>query len=221
MHSLNPSAFDGDSAELDRSLGFQVHAIEKELLMKALQADPEGNHHTWGAAIHGGNQSWVGLDPETLQTPYSELKLMCEHLRPQKGMRMVDLGAGYGRLGLVLSTFYPGVSFCGLELVKERVAEGNRLFRDLSISHSELYEQDLMSPEFTLPEADIYFIYDYGKVTHIRHTLNQLSLMAEKRNYKLVARGKGIRGLIDLEFPWLTIHPIIHGTNFSIYSTSM
>jgi hypothetical protein len=61
-----------------------------------------------------------------------------------------------------------------------------------------------MDPTFELPEADYYLIYDYGTVAHIRHTLKQLEKMADRKNFKLIARGKGTRSLIEYEHPWLS-----------------
>lgn len=218
MIQLSSLSFDTDSAELDRSLGFHVHTIEQRLLEQAKLLQPQGNHHTWGEGLHKGNQSWVGLDPETLQTPYSELKEMCQLLAPKSGQLVIDLGAGYGRLALIIETLYPGVLFNGFELVGERVEEGKRLFKLLNFQYSTLDEQDLTSDDFNLPEADIYFLYDYGKVSHIRHTLNQLGDLVGKRTFRLVARGKGIRSLINLEFPWLSPEAGHERTHFSIYS---
>jgi hypothetical protein len=219
MQSINPLAFHGDSAELDRSLGFQVHTIEGQLLERAKGLQPLGNHHTWGALIHRGNQSWVGLDPETLQTPYSELSDICLALNLRPGMKVIDLGTGYGRLAIVLGSLHPGVHFEGYELVSERVKEGQRIFRQLDLQNALIYEQDLTDENYSLPEADVYFLYDYGKVSHIRQTLHQLGDLVLKRNFKLIARGKGIRSLIEWEFPWLTVHGPIHAENYSIYST--
>lgn len=219
MIELSSHLFDTNSADLDRSLGFHVHSIEKSLLIQAQLLRPDGNHHIWGECLHQGNQSWVGLDPETLQTPYHELKDMCSLLKLTPGSMVVDLGAGYGRLALVLEALHPGVSFLGFELVKERVLEGQRIFKEQGLVNSRLLEQDLMQESFSLPKAQAYFLYDYGKVSHIRHTLNQLGQVADQKNFKLIARGKGIRSLIDFDFPWL--HPIIHRNHFSLYSTSL
>lgn len=218
---LNQSIFDQDAAEVDKYFGFQVEEIEKKLLKAATALRPEGNHKTWGEAIHQGNQSWVGLDPQTLLTPYVELKLMCELLRPRAQDRIVDLGAGYGRLGLVLKAYYPEVYFLGLELVYERVREGSRILQENACERAKLLTQDLMDPAFMLPLADYYFIYDYGKVSHIRHTLDQLSVIAAIKNFKVVGRGLGTRSLIENEYPWLSdVYPVVREKNFSIYSMS-
>ena len=200
-----------ESGLIDRNLGFRVDEIERQLLRRALAIDPDGDHHSWGSALHQGNQTWVGLHPETIQTPYSELYRMCTKLGLKTGDHVVDLGAGYGRLGIILRESFPGVSFHGIEFVPERVAEGKRVVPELHLSRGDLTEESFF-PE----EADHYFVYDFGKVPHIRRLLSQLSDVADKKRFTLTGRGKGIRSLIAHEFHWLT--PFYEEENFSIYS---
>lgn len=205
----------------DLEYGFKIDEIEELLYLKARNARPEGSHHTWGHHLHQGNQTWVGLDPQTLQTPYAEIAHGLNLLSPSPGMRLVDLGAGYGRVGLVLSELYPAVSFLGLEYVQERVLEGQRVFKSVGLSESGLREADLTAKDFVLPVADIYFLYDYGNVRDIRATLKQMERVADDKHFRVMARGKGVRGLIDYEFPWLSqVHPPHHEENFSLYFTA-
>jgi SAM-dependent methyltransferase len=209
------------SQQLDEALGFEVAAIENKLLETAQLQLPQGSHKTWGPAIHQGNQTWVGLSHQTLQTPYAELKKMCELLKPKSGALVLDLGAGYGRLGLILKWFYPEVKFCGYELVQERVDEGKRIYDLHSCHDALLIQKDLTSDEFELPEADAYLIYDYGTVAHIRKTLQQIEKIADRKKIKVIGRGQGTRSLIENEHPWLSqVYPIIHQEHFSIYSMS-
>jgi hypothetical protein len=79
-----------------------------------------------------------------------------------------------------------------------------------------LSEGDLTREDFYPEIAQHYFIYDFGKVPHIRRLLQQLSEIADKNKFTLTGRGKGIRSLISHEFPWLT--PIYEEENFSIYT---
>lgn len=228
MIKLNPDLFEAHAADhesarlhaqnLDLSLGLRVEEIEKGLLQRAQAVQPNGNHRTWGAAIHQGNQTWVGLSHQTLQTPYLELVQICNLLVPSGGELMVDLGAGYGRLGLVLAALYPDVNFKGFEFVAERVKEGERIFEMYGCKRASLVEQDLTAAGFELPEADYYFLYDYGTVGKIRQTLRELEKIAEYRKFRIIARGQGVRSLIHYEHSWLTTASPIHEDNFSIYS---
>ena len=206
---------------IDKFLGIDVEGIEKQLLDLAQAKNPSGSHKNWGQGIHGGNQTWVGLSHQTLQTPYHELVELCEILNPSPDSSVIDLGAGYGRLGLVLTAFYPQVHFLGFEFVSERVIEGSRIFLEYGCQRASLVEQDLTSDEFTLPSAEYYFLYDYGTLMHIRKTLKQLEKIALKKNFKVIARGKGSRSLIQYEHPWLSeVYPVIHREHYSIFSMS-
>lgn len=218
--SLEDIHFDQESSLIDLAFGFRIREIEEGILKKAREQLPDGNHFTWGEKLHGGSQTWVGLHEETLQTPYEELKLACDYISPKVGETLVDLGSGYGRLGLLLEKFYPGVGFLGFELVPERVSEGNRIFQEFQCKTAKLYEQDLTREDFIVPLARYYFLYDYGKVAHIRRTLDQLSEIANGYDFVIIARGKGVRSLIEKDYPWLTVHDPWHQKHFSIYQTS-
>lgn len=207
--------FKEDSTIIDRNFGLRVTETEAALLKKAKKILPQGNHHLWGEALHDGNQTWVGLHPETIQTPYSELKEICDLLEPEAGETVVDLGAGYGRLGLTLRGLYPESYFLGIEYVPERVEEGARVLQKGEDPRHSLLAGDLTDPEFSIPKGEYYFIYDFGKVPHIRSILNQFSTLADERRFTLVARGQGIRSLIEMEFSWLI--ETERRKNYSIY----
>ena len=216
---MNRDFFFQDSEEIDSKLGFKINEIETKLLLEARELRPHGTMANLGEVFHKGHQTWIGLDPQVLNTPYSELVEMCEILNPKEGQLLVDLGASYGRLGIVLDRLFSGTHFLGYELVEERVAEGNRIFKTLKVGDSQLIQQDLTDPEFSIPNADCYFIYDFGKVDHIRHTLLQLEKKTSHHHFRVIARGKGVRSLIDHEHPWLSsLNEVIHKTNYSVYS---
>lgn len=206
------------SAIVDKLLGFEVEDIENGLYKKARLLRPEGSIQNWGHSLHQGNQTWVGLDPQTLQTPYTEIFQMLQFLGPDLN-HLVDLGAGYGRMALVLAQVSPESLFTGHEIVQERVTEGSRVLNELSCTNAKLIEQDLMDPSYSLTSADAYFLYDFGKVGHIRYILNQLKNLADTLKFKVIARGKGSRSLIDYEHPWLSqVFDSHHEEFFSIYS---
>ncbi len=210
------------SCLLDKLFGFEVDQIEDELLRKARAKLPDGNHKIWGHSLHDGQQTWVGLDVQTLQTPYHELVEICKFIRPRSSSLVIDLGAGYGRLGLVLSLLYPQVQFLGLEFVPERVEEGTRIYSLFNCSNARLVQQDLSDEKYKIPKAEYYFIYDYGNLSEIRKTLKQLEEMVHQKKFQVIARGKGVRSLIQYEHPWLSqVFAASHFENFSIYSMSL
>lgn len=205
---------------IDKILGLRLKYIEEMLIAEAREFEPEGSHETWGPSLHDGVQTWVGLDLQTLQTPYSECLRILQLLKIRPYQQIIDLGAAYGRMGIVIGGLYIKNSFTGYEYVKARVNEGNRVLKELGFSRSILIQQDLADSSFELPEADIYFIYDYGQVEHINHTLSQIEATARKRPVKVVVRGKFTKGIIADRNPWLDLQ--YEGKLeefFSIYTT--
>lgn len=190
---------------VDHILGFKLQEVERRLVMKAQGLDPDGSHESWGPSMHNGVQTWVGLDLQTLQTPYSEILRILQLIKLKPQQHVIDLGAAYGRMGVVVGGVFGKSQFTGYEYVKERVDEGNRVYRDLTLRNCQLHAVDLFAKDFRLPEADVYFIYDYGHVEHIDHTLKQIAYVAKKRPIKIVARGKFTKQIIAQYHPWLEL----------------
>lgn len=180
------------SAELDRWLGLRVPEAE--------------------ASIHpldDGQERWLRQGPDVFLTPYTEIRRMLEELRPQAGDTVVDLGAGYGRMGYVLDRHFPDVRFLGYELVTERVRAG----------HIGLVCADLLRVK---PEpARFYFIYDYGTRSAIEKTLGDLREIAGGRAITVVGRGRAVRDAIERGHPWLgaVVEPK-HHAHYSVYRSS-
>lgn len=189
---------------IDHFLGFEVLEIESKL---------SGHDYK-------DYEAWIGLNPRQLQTPYDELLLMTQFLQLREDEHVVDLGAGYGRLGMVLHQQTPEVQFTGYELVNERVENGNQIFTKFGIANAQLHQQDLLGDDFNLNDADVFFLYDYGQKEHLKHTLDQIEQHSYHHEFRLVARGRGVRSLIQHQYPRLchAVDPT-HFETFSVYST--
>lgn len=204
---------------VDTILGFNINEIELGLKTKAQILLPEGDVRTWGRHMHEGSQSWVGLNPRQLLTPYHELLEMCRLLRPMAGSTMIDLGAGYARMAFVLNQYEPAARFIGYEIVAERVEESHRLFELYDLKLARMHAQDLSCDKFRIPVADYYLLYDYGNIEHISETLLALKQIAFSHPIKVIGRGR-MRALIDNQHPWLSqIAEPVHGETFSLYSS--
>lgn len=190
---------------VDSILNLRVKYVEEMLVAEAQGFEPEGSHESWGPTLHEGVQTWVGLEHQTLQTPYSEILRILNLLKLKPYQHIVDLGSAYGRMGIVIGGLFVKNSFHGFEYVKSRVDEGNRVYKKLGLNRSELFANNLFDDSFKLPEADIYFIYDYGQVEHIDKTLRQLFQMANKRPIKLVVRGRFTKEIIQTSHTWLSL----------------
>lgn len=188
--------------ELDRQLGFQCEAIEKQIVEKyPSQSDQE---------------LWIGKDYQGIQTPYSELVEVIERVALSDGSTWVDLGAGYGRMGLVIAACFPKLRFRGYEFVQERVNEARRVFPEMQIEQA-----DLAAAGFEMPDAEGYFLYDFGTEAAIESVLEKLKHVARRQQIVAIGRGKRSRHLIDRRHPWLSgVHNPEHFETYSVYRSA-
>lgn len=192
---------------IDDLLGFNCDSIEEKLFQENQES-----------LFSSPRQFWYGLELQSLQTPYSEIHEMIQHLNPKEGERWLDLGAAYGRMGIALGFLRPTVHFIGYEYDQQRVDEGNRLFKQWNLLFSEMKQADLAVDEFQMPVADLYFVYDFGSKEDIYKVLEKLRLIAAQKQICIVARGRGVRNWILMDFPWLyDIHPPEHFKNWTVF----
>ncbi len=178
------------AAEIDAWFGIDTFTTESRLPRKA---DPD-------------QETWTGTDPQIFLTPYTELRWVLTRLTqsPNPISHFVDLGAGYGRMGLVMAEHLPKARFTGIELLDDRIAASRHLKHVWQKHHREMICADLSSPDFILPHASHYFIYDFGSVRAIDRCLEKLRYQAKLAPFCLIGRGRRIRDRIQAEHPWLS-----------------
>lgn len=198
---ISPSEAQAHAEAVDHWLGLEVKGVEAFLLTHGCRAKARGS---------GGEQQelWIGLNSRCLLTPYTEIRALLERLRPTPNATVVDLGAAYGRIGLVLARHFPACDFIGYEYVGERVAEARRCIerfagvagggRRIVMEHV-----DLTALDFKPAPADYYFIYDYGTTKAIEKTLHDLRRISLHRAITVVARGRRCHEAIDRNHRWL------------------
>ena len=194
---------------VDDFLGYQIDEVELRLIHKI-------------QGLENRAEQWIGLAPESLQTPYTEIRRMLESVDLKPEEKVVDLGAGYGRMGFVLNSFFPDSEFMGVEISKLRVEEGNRIYQRHELPETiRLVNGDLADEDFKLPEARVYFLYDLSIRTTIQKVIDQLKEISKKRAITVIGRGRATRDQIERGEPWLSqVVPPIHCGNFSVYSSS-
>jgi hypothetical protein len=164
--------------------------------------------------------AWLGLEPQSLLTPYIELRYMLSKLELNEGDVVCDLGAGYGRMGLVLARHYPKVSFVGVESVLERAIEGGRVLAQHA-PQSQMIAADILHPDFQIPIASVYFVYDFSSKRADFETLfTRLKMIAKFAPIIVIGRGRATRDQIERGEPWLSeVNPPENYGNFSIYKS--
>ena len=207
------------SENIDTLIGHKVNRIERSLMeayvpyFKEEEENSEIKHYK-------GTQTWIGLDPQALQTPYSDIHGALSLVQKYDPRTIIDLGAGYGRVGVVVEALLPDAEFIGYEILDERIEEANRIFKYLKLSNCEMRKQNVLLDTFELPEADVYFIYDFSDPDDVQVILKQLSARIYRDRFFLIARGKGIRSLIQVKFPeFWAAHGAKHENEWSLYSS--
>jgi hypothetical protein len=189
------------SRRLDLELGFDIAGCEARVILEH-PATP-----------------WAGLDPETLQTPYAELRRMLSRAAPLPGSRIADIGAGYGRMGLLVGALHPELHFTGVEICPVRALEGGRMLA--RFPNVDWRCGDVTSDSEPFPEADHYFIYDFSGLESLFRMIDRLKSVARKRKITVIGRGRRTRDHIERMEPWLNaMVPPRHFGNFSIYTSA-
>lgn len=190
----------------DLELGYRIDEIEN-LLSSNNKKNPNSNF-------------WIGLNPDALQTPYEEIFEILTQINPASGSTIVDIGSAYGRMGYIVGECFKNVKFFGVEAILERHEEATRVLVERGYKNITLIHADVMAPNFKLPSAEYFFIYDFGERKCIESILEQISEEAAHRGVVVIGRGRLVRDLIERENPWLSqvITPR-HFQNYSIYKT--
>lgn len=125
-----------------------------------------------------------------VQSGYSTILLALEAISLNRGAKIVDLGSGYGRVGLVCSLLRPDTQIIGYEFVPHRVDVSNKASEILGLSNRlKFITQDLSDENFSIPDADIYYLYDpFTKETY-KYVLDQIVEVSKRQNITIVTKG--------------------------------
>ncbi|MBY0554725.1 methyltransferase [bacterium] len=125
-----------------------------------------------------------------VQSSYATTLIALRYLNLTKASKFIDLGSGYGRVGLVVGLMRPDIQFTGYEFVKERVDIANKACTRLNLDkHVSFVTQDLSLANFKIPQADTYYIFDAFTDASYVTIMDQLQEIAQVK--KIVAVTKG------------------------------
>lgn len=140
-----------------------------------------------------------------VQSGYSTILLALKEMKAKKGARVVDLGSGYGRVGLVCALLRDDLNFIGLEYVPHRVEVSKRATTHLGLQRRLKFEvQDLSLESFSIPVADIYYLYDPFTYETYQYVLGQIVELSKKQKITIVTKGNARSWLeeISKELGW-------------------
>jgi 16S rRNA G527 N7-methylase RsmG len=207
--------------QLDKKLGFRIPKIEVKLLQK-YRAYYQPNDISNKKQHFKGTQTWIGLHPQALQTPYNDLYEALLYLKEYNIETVVDIGAGYGRVGLVMNSIFPTSKFIGYEIIRKRMEEANRIFNVFNLQNCSVLQENVLAEDFIIPKAQIYFIYDFSEMDDICKILDQLSQRLMQENFFLITKGTRVDYLLAHKYKefWLA-NSFIQHDELKIYSSQV
>ena len=195
-----------DSARIDRLLGFEYSRVESSMA----QMSESGSESLTSSRL------WQEVGPQGFQTPYHELADIASSVGHFQRLAWADLGAGYSRLAILLKIIRPNDHYWGIELSPQRVEEAKRVLSDRLGKNFDFCAGDLLKDLWLIPSADMYLIYDFSSPSEIEKILRHL--VDRDHPFGIVARGKGVRSLIEAKFPLLSdVYPCLYRDKWTIY----
>ncbi|MGB0453428.1 MAG: class I SAM-dependent methyltransferase [Bacteriovoracaceae bacterium] len=149
-----------------------------------------------------------------VQSGYSTILLALNHINLKPGSSVVDLGSGYGRVGLVYSLLRPDLNFLGFEYHPYRVGIANKASQNLNLDKNlKFITQDLSLSLFKIPDSDVYYLYDPFTDESYDYILNQIVEISKRRKVIVITKGNARNWLtkVSVGNSWPEPHLIDNG----------
>lgn len=159
---------------------------------------------------------------ESVQSSYSTIFSTLREINPKPGAHLVDLGCGFGRLGLVIGLHRPDMHFTGYEYVDHRVQTAHECSQRMSLSeHIHFVTQDLSDLKFQLPDADIYYLYDPFHAATYQQLILQIEAVSKKRPVVVATKGNAKDWMAPMAQAngWLPTRVLDHG-NLNLFQSA-
>ena len=125
-----------------------------------------------------------------VQTSYATFFEILSKLQLPTHARLIDLGSGYGRMGLVAGLWRDDLEFTGYEYVAHRVEIARAAAARAGLAQRvRFYAQDLGAADFSIPEADLYYMFDPFNGETYSRVIGRLIEIGRARVILVVAKG--------------------------------
>jgi hypothetical protein len=124
-----------------------------------------------------------------VQTSYSTIFSALRNMQLPMGAHLMDLGSGFGRVGLLAGLWRKDLRFTGYEFVLNRVSGSTRAAGRAGLSDRVSFQQqDLADRSFEIPEADAYYMYDPFCAETYPLILARLNALSRSRRITVVTK---------------------------------
>lgn len=152
--------------------------------------------------------------------PYSNLRDLFRLLDLPAGATLLDLGSGYGRVAFY-GHLLLGARVCGIELVRERVAEARRAQQRLGLSELDFRCGDAATADW--PETSHYCVLNAFIPSVLPRVAERLEEIARHR--RIVIASVATSNLTFDRLPWLekiasTPTALGHAMGFQVFAST-
>lgn len=91
---------------------------------------------------------------------YYFLERLLLELNMPPGSIIVDVGCSFGRLGFLIGARHPEVTYIGVDISPEKIAQAESARNAMDFGNVTFKVADLTAPDFIIPRADYYYLYD-------------------------------------------------------------
>jgi SAM-dependent methyltransferase len=144
-----------------------------------------------------------------VQTSYSTIFRALHSLQLPLHAHIVDLGCGYGRVGLATGLWRSDLRFTGYEFVAHRVDSAKRAATIAGIdARVQFICQDLSDPAFEIPAADVFYLYDPFSQSTYKRICSRIAELCSAKTVIVIAKA----GARDHFKDWFKLDELDDGT---------
>jgi len=139
-----------------------------------------------------GKARWSGRSrSDGFSSSYRNIKTILKASGMKDGDTFVDIGSSYGRVGCVIGANFPNTRFIGYEIIRERFVEAQRVAELLKFDNVSYLCEDVSADDFTMPQADWFFLYDSLNKKTLARVLEKISRSVNNKDAQLMAKYNG------------------------------
>lgn len=155
------------------------------------------------------SDSWLGLSPDVLNTSYHDFRTILKYLNLESDKKIIDLGCGYGRMGLLIGKEFPHLKFEGFEYWPHRLEPALRASIQHRMKNVTFKVRDLLDTSYAFPKGDVYFVYLMSSSPTCMEEL--FSRIHEVSHPETIIITRKISEPLVMQWaPWLSLYHSIH-----------
>lgn len=196
----------GSGWVLDYSFRFFDELMGVDHVALEMREDAEGMR----ASKQDAQNLGLGSTHSNWFSNHSQIIHMLQEAHDRGIRRVVDLGSGTGRVGLLAAFLFPDMSFVGLDIYAPRIQAAQAAAERWGFQRRIQFRvQDLLDRKQAVPEADLYYIFGPTNDPEINNgVVNRLREVYDRRNF-FVASTHPRTSSILLKKSWLQPRPQI------------